>query len=343
MIVIDGSYGEGGGQVLRTSLTMSLVTGQPFRIDRIRAGRKKPGLLNQHLMAVDAAAEIGRAEVSGNDIGSQQLDFAPTGITPGRYRYAIGTAGSCTLVLQTVLPALIVADAASELILEGGTHNPFAPPFDYLAEVFLPLLNRMGPAVTARLDRYGFYPAGGGRIHITIEPCRRLKRLDMRERGNILARAARAVVARLPRHIGEREMTYVGRQPGFDRAHLQVEETQASPGPGNAVMVRIECERITELFTAFGKRGVTAETVAEAAVREAAEYESSGAPVGRHLADQLLIPMVLAGGGTFRTLPPTLHTTTNVHVLKQFLDVDVTVAPIADNLVEIQIRCAGTE
>jgi RNA 3'-terminal phosphate cyclase (ATP) len=164
MITIDGSYGEGGGQILRTSLALSLVTGKPFSINNIRAGRKKPGLMRQHLTAVNAAAEIGSAAIKGNRIGSQEFTFEPEMIKPGNFHFAIGSAGSCTLVFQTILPALIIAGGPSEIILEGGTHNPFAPPFDFLAKAFLPVINRMGPKVDAVLEKPGFYPAGGGRF-----------------------------------------------------------------------------------------------------------------------------------------------------------------------------------
>ena len=170
MLTINGSQGEGGGQILRTALAMSLVTGKPFRIVRIRAGRKKPGLLRQHLTAVQAAAQIGQATVEGAAIGSQELTFTPGEIRPGEYRFAVGTAGSATLVLQAVLPALLTAPGLSVLTLEGGTHNPFAPPFDFLHRSYLPLVNRMGPTVEARLERPGFYPAGGGKFVVTVEP-----------------------------------------------------------------------------------------------------------------------------------------------------------------------------
>src|SRR6185436_4161528 len=198
MLTIDGSFGEGGGQILRTALSLSLVTGKPFRIDNIRARRKNPGLLRQHLTAVNAATEISHAEVTGAGIGSRELTFAPGSVESGDYAFAVGTAGSTTLVLQTVLPALLIANGKSQLILEGGTHNPFAPPFDFLAQAFLPLVNRMGPQVTAELERPGFYPAGGGRIRVTIEPAGELKRLDISSRGEVLARRAKAVVANLP-------------------------------------------------------------------------------------------------------------------------------------------------
>ena len=170
MLTIDGSFGEGGGQILRTALALSLVTGRECRLEKIRAGREKPGLLHQHLAAVNAAAAISRADVEGATLGSRELIFRPNGIAPGEYTFSVGTAGSATLVLQTVFPALLTATGSSGLVLEGGTHNPLAPPFEFVAKSFLPLINRLGPTVRAKLDRHGFYPAGGGKIRVTIEP-----------------------------------------------------------------------------------------------------------------------------------------------------------------------------
>src|SRR5690242_20478497 len=215
MIIIDGSYGEGGGQILRTSLALSLITGSPLRIEKIRAGRRNPGLLRQHLTSVQAAAKIGQAETAGANLGSTQLTFTPKTITPGEYHFAIGTAGSTTLVLQTVLPALMIANAPTTLVLEGGTHNPFAPPFDFLEKAFLPLLKRMGVRVDAELVNYGFYPAGGGKLVFKIHPVASpkqpsgLARLDLNERGEVRERRARVVLCHLPRNIAERELNIV--------------------------------------------------------------------------------------------------------------------------------------
>jgi RNA 3'-terminal phosphate cyclase (ATP) len=236
MIRIDGSFGEGGGQILRTSLALSLVTGQPFRSEKIRAGRKTPGLLRQPLTAVNAAARIGQAEVEGTSIGSQQLTFTPGKVAAGEYAFAVGTAGSTTLVLQTVLPALLLAASSggpSRLTLEGGTHNPFAPPFDFLARAFLPLLNRLGPRVEATLERYGFYPAGGGKLTVTIEPAARLTRLELPERGEVTERRARAVVGNLPLRIAERELKIIRRKMSWKDEWLRAEAVENSPGPGN--------------------------------------------------------------------------------------------------------------
>jgi RNA 3'-terminal phosphate cyclase (ATP) len=338
MIVIDGSQGEGGGQILRSSLALSLVTGQPFRIERIRAGRRKPGLMRQHLTAVNAAAAIGCARVEGDRIGSQVILFEPHSVKPGKYQFAVGTAGSCTLVLQTVLPALLTAGAPSELVLEGGTHNPHAPPFDFLARAFLPLIGRMGAKVSATLNRPGFYPAGGGKFTIDVEPVERLERLDLTERGEILSRSARATVAKLSRKIAERELKVVRDSLGWDEQCCFAEEATGSRGPGNILCIELESENVTELFTGFGELGVSAEKVAGDTVKEIKDYLSARVPVGLHLADQLLLPMALAGGGRFRTLTPTGHTLTNAEVIRRFLPVEVTIQRHTPKVWEVRIE-----
>src|SRR6266496_6275324 len=203
MITIDRSYNEGGGQILRTALTLSLATRTPFRIEKIRAGRKRPGLLRQHLTAVEAAGRIGNADVRGAEINSQELTFVPHDIIPGDYHFSIGTAGSTTLVLQTVLPVLMLASKPSSLTLEGGTHNPFAPPYDFLEKAFVPLLNRLGGRVRTELQTPGFYPAGGGVMKVMIEPPSGLNSLDLTERGQPRGRTARVLIANLPRAIAE--------------------------------------------------------------------------------------------------------------------------------------------
>lgn len=336
-IIIDGTLGEGGGQILRTALAMSLVTGAPFRIVNIRGGRPKPGLMRQHLTSVTAAVQVGQAVVKGDSIGSQELYFAPTTIRPGQLQYAVGTAGSCGLVLQTVLPALVTADGESELILEGGTHNPFAPPFDFLARSFLPLLNRMGPTVSTVLERPGFYPAGGGKMVVSVRPTAKLLPVEIMERGEIRRQTARAMVARLPRAIGERELSVIAEKLRWDRRGLRVEEIADAPGPGNALILEIESEHITEVFTSFGQRGVPAEQVASQAANAASEYLAAGAPVGRHLADQLLVPMALAGRGKFRTLSLSRHTVTNTEIIKRFLPVEMSSAHVGGDIWEISL------
>jgi RNA 3'-terminal phosphate cyclase (ATP) len=327
MMTIDGSHGEGGGQILRTSLSLSLITGKPFSIEKIRSGRKKPGLMRQHLTAVNAAAEIGNAKVSGNAIGSQAFQFEPRAVSPGKFHYAVGTAGSCTLVLQTILPALIIADGPSEVILEGGTHNPFAPPFDFLDRAFLPLVGRMGPRVAAELEKPGFFPAGGGRFRVAIAPQKALKPLSLMERGHINRRLACALVSNLPMKIAHRELKVVSKKLGWPRECLQAVTVENAHGPGNVLTIEMESNALTEVFTGFGQRGVPAEKVAARAAEQALDYLSHNVPVGRYLADQLLVPMAIAGGGRFLTMPPSRHTLTNIDIIKCFMDVSIEVTP----------------
>ena len=321
MLTIDGSQGEGGGQILRSALALSLVTGRPFQMTRIRGGRQKPGLLRQHLTAVRAAAQIGQAEVRGAELHSTELMFEPGDVRPGEYNFAVGTAGSATLVLQTVLPPLLQADGPSRLTIEGGTHNMHAPPFDFLAQTFAPIINRLGPRLEVLLQRPGFYPAGGGEIAATITPTRQWRPLELLERGALCRKGARALVARLPRAIAERELHVIETQLVWPRKNLLVEEVQNSRGPGNVVMITVEHEHVTEVLTAFGARGIRAESVAQDAVDQARRYLESDAPVGGHLADQLLLPLALGGGGAFRTFTVTPHATTNIDVIRMFLDV----------------------
>ena len=210
LITIDGSMGEGGGQILRSCLSLALCLGQPVHITGIRKARKRPGLALQHLVAVRAAARVGCAHIEGAELGSEDLTFVPTTIRPGDYEFTIDSAGSTTLVLQTILPALMTADGPSRLRLEGGTHNPLAPTFDFLELAFLPLMRRMGPSVSLRLERPGFYPKGGGVMRVDIDPVERLRPFDILERGAVLERRAIAMVANLPLHIAHRELTVIG-------------------------------------------------------------------------------------------------------------------------------------
>jgi RNA 3'-terminal phosphate cyclase (ATP) len=323
---IDGSQGEGGGQVLRSSLALALVTGRPFIIENIRARRKKPGLMRQHLTAVEAAAEVGCASVEGAAIGSSRLVFRPGKVRPGSYTFSVGTAGSATLVLQTVLPALLIADGESNLILEGGTHNPLAPPVDFLAKAFLPLVHRLGPTVATHVERPGFYPAGGGRFTVRIAPAPRLAPLELTERGEIIGRRVRALVANLPRHIAERECRTIAGKTGWDEGCFAVEEVH-SRGPGNVVMIELESPNVTEVFTGFGQLGVKAEEVAMHPLREARDYLAADVPVGTHLADQLMLPLGIAawsgsGSSVFRTMPLTRHSETHLEILRRFLEID---------------------
>lgn len=320
-IRIDGSSGEGGGQILRTSLSLSLVTGKPFRIDNIRAGREKPGLLRQHLTAVLAAAEVGGAQVEGAELGSMSVAFRPGAVHGRDFRFAVGTAGSGTLVFQTVLPALMLAPEPSKVVIEGGTHNHAAPPYHFLTRTFLPLVERMGPRVAMQFDRYGFYPAGGGRFCAAIEPVRSLIPLQIGERSEVTSRRVIAIVANLQRHIAKREVETVAEMLNWGPETQVIEQTRDSAGPGNVVMAEIGSHEVTEIFTAFGKLGVSAEKVAGDCAREAREYLVSHAAAGEHLTDQLLLPMAIAGGGSFTALKLNMHARTNMEVISKFLPV----------------------
>ena len=347
MIEIDGSFGEGGGQIVRSSLALSLVTGRAFTIVNMRAGRNKPGLMRQHLTAVRAAAEVGRASVEGDAIGSRRLVFTPGNVTPGDYHFSIGTAGSTTLVLQTVLPALIVARGESTLTLEGGTHNIFAPPFDFLAKTYLPQVARMGPTIDAVLHQPGFYPAGGGRFTVNVKPAESLGPLELTERGEITHRRVRGIVANLPEHIARRECDTIARKMNWDESCFSIENVNGSRGPGNVVLIELESPNVTEVITGFGKAGVKAEGVATQALQEARHYIKAGVPVGQHLADQIMLPMAIGawqgtGGGSFRTLGLTMHSKTHLEIIKMFMNVETKVTEHAHNDHEVTIIANGS-
>ncbi len=259
----------------------------------------------------------------GAELGASALTFSPGPVVAGEFAFAVGTAGSTTLVLQTILPALLTASAPSKVILEGGTHNPAAPPFDFLIKSFLPLINRMGPMVSADLHRPGFYPAGGGRLQVSIRPASQLLPLAIIERGSVLSTKARAMIANLPLSIAAREVKLVARLLSLSEESLTIEEISNAPGQGNIISIEIEMESHTEVFTGFGEVAVRAEAVATRVAQEARSYLASGVPIGKHLADQLLVPMALAGAGTFRTGALSRHTTTNIDVIRQFVDLNI--------------------
>ena len=336
MIVIDGSKGEGGGQVLRTALSLSACTGQPFKIKNIRGGRKKPGLLRQHLTCVKAVEEICGGKADGAALGSKDLTFVPGDIRHGDYRFDIGSAGATGLVFQTVLPVLLQADDASSVQLGGGTHNKSAPPFEFVEEAFLPALGRMGDTVKAELHRRGFYPAGGGMWQAFIVPRVAPQALDLTERGPLLSISAEAASANLSGTIAERELATVKEQMDLSDEDLY-QRSYESSGPGNIVLVRVTHENGTEVFAGFGEHMVSAERVARRAAGQAKRFLQTDAGVSEHLADQLLLPMALGAGGSFTTTPVTDHFTTNCEIIQMFLDVDIAAKSLADDLVKIEV------
>lgn len=323
MLELDGSAGEGGGQLLRSALAVSAATSRPFRISRIRASRDPPGLRSQHLTAARAAAEVCGATLDGDHMGSEELQFRPGALRPGRHRFDTGGAGSAVLVLQTVLPPLLRADAESVVDVRGGTHNPMAPPYDFLEQTLLPFLNREATRVETELLSPGFYPAGGGRIRMRVCPGPDPAPLDLTDRAPILRRRVRALVSDLPRHIGEREVSTAHAFLDLRPDAMEVREIDDPRGPGNVVMIEVEMSSHAEVFTGFGRRGVPAEEVAKEACREADAYLRSDAPVGRRLADQLLVPLALEGGGVYRTTELTSHTRTNAALLGECLGIGI--------------------
>ena len=318
-IDIDGSEGEGGGQILRSALSLSLVTGRPFRLHNVRARRKKPGLLRQHLAALMAAQAVGRADVDGAALGAIRISFQPHALHGGDYRFSVGGAGSATLVLQTVLPALLVADVPSRVILEGGTHNPWAPPYDFLARTYLPILDRMGARVTTSLEARGYFPAGGGRFTATVQPVTSWKPLSLSARGDIRARRARILLANLPHGIAAAEERVLHKLLGGELWSIEHEREDDGRGPGNVILLEVEAEHVRETFSSFGELGVRTGVVAHGAVDELRVWLGAGAPVGSHLADQLLLPLAIGAGGSFRTTPLTEHSRTNADIIRRFL------------------------
>ena len=328
MIELDGSLGEGGGQILRTSLSLSMITGQPFRIINIRAGRAKPGLLRQHLVAVQSAAAVSGAQVTGAELGSTTLEFIPSGIYGGTYQFAIGSAGSCTLVLQTLIPALLYADKPSTIKITGGTHNDMAPPAQFLQNAYGRVLQQMGADVSFELKRYGFVPAGGGEIIAQIQPCKQLKQLHLLERGERLNGYAESFVAGVPVDVAKRELECVGTGMGWTANQLLVRGLSNDQGPGNVLLITLEHEHITEVFCGFGEKAVKAESVAKRTVQELREYVASGAAVSEHLADQVMLPFALAGGGSFTSSVVSQHARTNADVIALFLPVSTEFKPL---------------
>lgn len=324
MIELDGSRGEGGGQVLRTSLTLSMITGQPVRIVNIRANRPKPGLMRQHLVAVQAAAEVCGADISDVQVGAQALVFRPGRIRGGTYSFAIGTAGSSMLVLQTLLPALLYADAPSTVTVSGGTHNPKAPPAEFLQRAYGRAMADMGAQIDIRLERHGFYPAGGGVVSAAVQPCVQLRRLELPAPGARRASYAESFIAAVPYVVAQRELETVGTAMGWSGEQLRLRQLPDKWGPGNALLITLDSEHVTEVFAAFGEKSVPAETVAKQAVQDARFYIASGAAVSEHLADQLMLPMALAGGGKFTVDRVSLHARTNADVIGHFLPIAIT-------------------
>ena len=345
MIEIDGSQGEGGGQIIRSSLALSAVTGKPFKITNIRAGRKKSGLKRQHVTGVNAAREITGGAVVGAELNSPELTFIPGPIQTRDFHFKIGTAGSTTLVAQTVLPALMMADQPSSITIEGGTHNPGGPPFDFLERVYLPQIEKMGPKFKTQIESYGFYPVGGGKIKIEIQPSGSLVGSSLMKRKQKMKAKLIALVSKLPMHIAERELDIIRRKGKWHESECYPIEIKNSPGPGNVVMMELNSGNVNEIITGYGSPGVRAEDVARKTFRDAKPYLAWEYPVGEYLADQLLLPMGLAAAqeqaavsSEFTTGPLSLHATTHIDILKKFLDIEIAVDELELGVFHVEVK-----
>jgi len=332
-IEIDGSQGEGGGQVLRTSLTLSAIMGRPVRIEKIRAGRTKPGLKRQHLTCVKAVAEICGAKVSAVEVGSGELEFVPGAIKGGDYRFDVGTAGSVTLVAQTILPVLLKADVPSTVTITGGTHVPFAPIWEFFVETYLPELRKMGARVEAELETCGFYPAAGGVVKLRVWPLAedaaqgayKLTDLGAYRGGKVVG-----VVSAIPDSIAEAEVGIVGAQLRTLNLVPEMRRVE-SFGPGNYCYVQLDYERGSIVFSSVGSYAKSRKAVAHDVVHGVREFVNSGKACEKHLADQLLVPLEIFIGGewdledeyhydnwTLDVQTETKHYMTNRDVIEQF-------------------------
>ena len=336
-LTLDGAQGEGGGQILRTGLALSMATGRPLFIDRIRAGRPKPGLMRQHLACVNAAVAVSGGQAEGAEPGSQALIFTPGPVRAGEYAFQISGAGSCLLVLQTVLPALMLADGPSTLQLSGGTHNPMAPPFDFVERAFAPLLRRLGVGLALDLQRRGFYPAGGGVVRATIMPATALQPCDITERGAAGRCHAEALAPGLARSIAARELEALGQHLGWTHAagQLLAPTVRQDEGPGNALLATLPHEHVTEVFCQFGARGVSAEQVARRLADAVRRYQRGSGALGAHLADQWMLPLALAvwrsgQAARYTCTGVTPHTRTNAAVIAQCLPLRMRIGATPD-------------
>jgi RNA 3'-terminal phosphate cyclase (ATP) len=333
-IKIDGSYGEGGGQILRTSLSLSCVTKKPIEIFNIRKGRKKPGLQPQHLTCVKAAQTISDAEVQGAELQSQNLVFIPKKIKAGDYFFDVGekrgSAGSVSLVLQTLLLPLFYTDAPSTVTIVGGTHVPWSPPFHYLKDVFGAVISKMGYNIDLDIERWGWYPIGGGKIRAVINPAKALHEINIAEKGKLKAVTGISAVSNLPLSIAERQ-----RDKGLSLLNKKGIEADIdiinapSYGKGTFFFLLAEFENSVAGFSSLGAIGKKAEEVAGEACKEFFDFIEAKGAIDPHLSDQLILYMAMARRESrFTTSQITQHLLTNIWAIKHFLPVEIKIEDI---------------
>jgi RNA 3'-terminal phosphate cyclase (ATP) len=322
-VEIDGSQGEGGGQVLRSCLALSLLTGRPFQLHNVRARRARPGLQPQHLMSVKAAAAVGQARIAGASLHSSELTFEPGEVKAGRYHFPIGTAGATSLVLHTVyLPLALRGREPSEVLVEGGTHNDHAPSFHFLDTTWRPYLALLGLPIRLKMRRPGFYPRGGGAVEMHVSPVPRLKRLVLKERTGGKRVDVLSAVAGLPGEIAERQARQAVKRLRSTDLKVHAKEESWDGGPGTVLGLTLDTAPVPSHFFGLGARGKRAERVADEAVEQLREYlDAAPGAVDPHSADQLVLPLAFAEGPSSYTVSiVTQHLLTNVAIVRCFVD-----------------------
>lgn len=313
-LIIDGSFGEGGGQILRSSLALSVLTQTPFTLTNIRAGRKSPGLKKQHLKCIEAAVALSNGSARGATFKSSTLTFVPGKPSGGTFRIDIGSAGSTMLVLQTVLPIMLMLNEPSSITVIGGTHNPWAPPFEFFRDSFLNQLKKMGAHASVQLVRYGFFPQGGGEVSLSVVPAP-LVPLTLLQRGEAGATNAKIINLKGTPSTAEKQLRAIEKQLPFDTSEIV---SRKPVGPGNAAVLTQKYTHITMVTTGLLKRRRSPEIMAQVTAEKLKAYQEAPYAVDQHLTDQLLIPLLLAGGGCFSCPKPSLHSTTNAEVIRLF-------------------------
>lgn len=342
LVKIDGASGEGGGQILRSALSLSIRTGQAFHIRGIRAGRSKPGLMRQHLACVQAASVVCGGSADGAQVGSTELLFQPGPIQGGNYRFDIGSAGSTMLVLQTVLLNLLDAPKPSTLRIEGGTHGKTAPSTDFIAHSYFPMLQKMGANLQLCVRQAGFYPMGGGVVEVDVQPGA-LTGFALTQRGDLLSQEATAFSCGVPGHVATRELEVLAQELRLRPDQLRATRATAQLGRGNSLHLCLQFPEHQIAISALGERGLSAEAVANQLVQDAKSFLAQSAPIDAHLADQLLLPLVWAGGGCFRCEQATAHLYSNAEVIEAFAAARVSISAQADGSSLVSVNRSAAE